>query len=52
MIYIIIGIIIAGVLVIYFTSFGNKSAATDKQTSDQDTAKPKIHQTKKTHIKI
>lgn len=45
--YIIIGIIIAGVLVFYLTSFGNKSTATDKQTVDQDTAKPKIHQTKK-----
>ena len=47
MTYIIIGIILAGGLVFYLTSCGNKSTANDKQTvADQDTIKPKVHQTK------
>jgi hypothetical protein len=44
---IIIGIILAGGLVFYLTSCGNKSTANDKQSvADQDTTKPKVHQTK------
>ncbi len=47
MTYIIFGIILAGGLVFYLTSCGNKSTAYDKQlTTDQDTTKPKVHQTK------
>jgi hypothetical protein len=47
MTYIIIGIILAGGLVFYLTSCGNKSTANDKQlTTDQDTTTPKVHQTK------
>ena len=46
MTYIIIGIILAGGLVFYLTSCGNKSTANDKQlVADQDTTKPKVHQT-------
>lgn len=47
MTYIIIGIILAGGLIYFFTSCQNKTSANDKQlTSDQDTIKPKVHQTK------
>lgn len=47
MTYIIIGIILTGGLVFYLTSCGNKSTANDKQAvADQDTTKPKVHQTK------
>jgi len=47
MTYIIIGIILAGGLVFYLTSCRNKSTANDKQAiADQDTTKPKVHQTK------
>ena len=47
MTYVIIGIILAGGLVFYLTSCGNKSNANDKQTvADQDTTKPKVHQIK------
>jgi len=47
MTYIIIGIILAGGLVFYLTSCGNKSTANDKQTkADQETTKAKVHQTK------
>ena len=47
MTYIIIGIILAGGLVFYLTSYGNKSTTNDKQTfADQDTTTPKVHQTK------
>ena len=47
MTYLIIGIIIAGGLVFYLTSCGNKSAANDKELiPDQNTTKPKVHQTK------
>jgi len=47
MTYIIIGIILAGGLVFYLTSCGNKSIANDNQTmTDQDTTKTKVHQTK------
>lgn len=47
MTYIIIGIILAGGLVLYLTSCGNKSTANENQTTaDQDTTKPKVHQTK------
>ena len=46
MTYVIIGIILAGGLVFFLTSCGNKSTANDKQsTTDHDTTKPKIHQT-------
>lgn len=47
MTYIIIGIILAGGLVFCLTSCGNKSTANDKQSvADQDTTRPKVHQTK------
>lgn len=47
MTYIIIGIILAVGLVFYLTSCGNKSTAKDKQSfAEQDTPKPKVHQTK------
>ncbi len=47
MIYIIIGIILAGGLVFYLTSCGNQSTSNNKQTvADQDMTKPKVHQTK------
>jgi len=47
MTYIIIGIILAGGLVFYLTSCVNKSTSNDKQlTTDQDTTKTKVHQTK------
>jgi len=47
MTYIIIGIILAGGLIFYLTSCRNKKSANDKQsTTDQDTSKPKVHQTK------
>lgn len=47
MTYIIIGIILAGGLVFYLTSCGNKSTANDKQTfADQDMTTPKVRQTK------
>lgn len=47
MTYIIIGIILAGGLAFYLTSCGNKSSANNKRSvTDQDTTKPKVHQTK------
>lgn len=47
MTYIIIGIILAGGLIFYFTSIGNKSTVNDKQTiAEQGTTKTKVHQTK------
>lgn len=47
MIYIIIGIILASGFFFYMTSCGNRSASNDKHTiTDQDTSKPKVHQTK------
>lgn len=47
MIYIIIGIILAGGLIFYLASCRNKSQAENKDTTaDQDTTKPKVHQTK------
>lgn len=47
MTYIIIVTILAGGLVFYLTSCRNKSTANDKQTvADQDSTKPKVHQTK------
>ena len=47
MTYIIIGIILAGGLGFYLTSCGNKTISNDKQlTTDQDTSKTKVHQTK------
>ena len=47
MTYIIIGIILAGGLVFYLKSYGNKSTAHDNQTmTNQDTATKKVHQTK------
>ena len=47
MTYIIIGIILAGGLVFYLISCGNRSKVNDKQTiAEQDTSKPKVHQTK------
>ena len=47
MTYIIIGIILAGGLIFYLTSCGNKSKANSNGTvTEQDTTKPKVHQTK------
>ncbi|MFZ4726855.1 MAG: hypothetical protein ACOYMD_15585 [Paludibacter sp.] len=47
MTYIIIGIIIAGGLFFYLTSCQNKTSVNDNQsTTDQDTIKTKVHQTK------
>jgi hypothetical protein len=48
MTYIIIGIILAGGLVFYLISCGNKSIANDNKqlTTDQDTTKAKVHHTK------
>ena len=47
MTYIIIGIILTGGLVFFLTSCGGKSIESDKQSvADQDTTKPKVHQTK------
>ena len=47
MTYIIIGIILAGGLVFYLTSCGNKTTVKDNQTTNyQDTSKPKVHLTK------
>lgn len=52
MTYIIIGIILAGGLIFYLTSCGNKSNAKNNQTvADQDTTKPKVHQTKENAFK-
>jgi len=43
MTYIIIGIILAGGLIFYLTSCGNKSTAKNRQTvADQDTTKLKL----------
>ena len=47
MTFIIIGIILAGGLVFYLTSCGNKTISNNKQSNtDQDTIKTKVHQTK------
>jgi len=46
MTYLIIGIILAGGLVFYLTSCGNKSTANEKKSTPEQDTKPKVHQTK------
>jgi hypothetical protein len=46
MTYLIIGIILAGGLVFYLTSCGNKSTANDKKSPAEQETKSKVHQTK------